>query len=506
MQHPSCSHVRLIGLVLSLVGVAPGSAQHASTIEPDASFLGEHAGDSAGRALAFAGDVNNDGYDDFLVGCGNSDQAGENAGKAYLVLGSDSGWGADVPLSDAHASFVGLGDGDMAGLTVAGIGDVNGDGFDDFAVGAPHNNTAADDAGAVYVLFGKPAGWTAGVSLAAADASFLGEHAGDEAGGAIAGAGDVNNDGFDDFVIGAKHNGDAGEQAGKVYLILGRASGWAADTPLLDADASFLGEHDHDKAGESLAGVGDVNGDGFADFVIGAPDNGETGAVAGKVYLILGRPIGWATGASLAASAASFRGERTGDSAGRAVAGVGDVNSDGYGDFVVGAPGNDDGGATAGKLYLLLGSPAAWVSNTSLTSANASFLGEHAGDMAGGSVAGAGDVNGDGCDDFLAGSTGNDEEGDNAGKLYVILGRASGWSWMVDLADADSSYPGEAAGDRLGACVFGGGDFNNDGRSDFGGGAPEDDTNGGNAGKVHILFGGGGKRIVSWQEVSPASP
>ena len=136
--------------------------------------------------------------------------------------------------------------------------------------------------------------------LSDADASFIGEDASDYSGCAVSGAGDVNADGYDDFIISARErcstNGctDSAVYAGQTYLILGKASGWAMDTDLSTADASFIGEDAEDYSGYAVSGAGDVNDDGYADFIIGAYGNDDGGDGAGQTYLILGKASGWA--------------------------------------------------------------------------------------------------------------------------------------------------------------------------------------------------------------------
>ena len=192
--------------------------------------------------------------------------------------------------------------------------------------------------------------------LSAADASFIGEDAEDRSGISVSGAGDVNGDGYDDFLIGAYGDEDGGSDAGQTYLILGKSSGWAMDTDLSAADASFIGEDSHDLSGCAVSGAGDVNGDGYDDFLIGAYGDEDGGSDAGQTYLILGKSSGWAMDTDLSAADASFWGEYSHDLSGSAVSGAGDVNGDGYDDFLIGAYYDEDGGSGAGQTYLLLSS------------------------------------------------------------------------------------------------------------------------------------------------------
>lgn len=421
--------------------------------QADASFGGEGYLDNAGRDVAGAGDVNGDGYDDFLIGAFSYDAPGAitETGKVYLFLGRQAAdWGRGLNLADADASFVGEAAYDWAGGAVAGVGDVNGDGYDDFLVGAYGSDERADAAGKTYLFLGRQdVAWGQNASLANADATFLGEAGGDNAGAAVAGAGDVNGDGYDDFLIGAYGSADVAVTAGEAYLMLGRAAGdWGQGFNLADADAAFLGESSGDHAGITVAGAGDVDGDGLADFLIGAVNNDESGASAGQVYLILGdNGASWGTSFGLANADASFRGAHVADSLGTALSGAGDVNRDGYDDFLIGADHYDAFQALtdSGTAYLLVGKPSGWHMDTDLADAETAndilaFDGEAPGDQAGSAVAGGGDINGDGFADFLVGAPWNDEHGDRAGKVYLVLGR--GLILLDKAAHADVVPPG----------------------------------------------------------------
>jgi hypothetical protein len=449
-----------VACVVLLMAAQSGEGQILYPDKPlalsDASFIGEGYDDQSGYSVSSAGDVNRDGYDDILVGARQNDEGGSYAGQTYLIFGKSDGWSMDTPLDSADASFIGEAGGDMSGWSVSSAGDVNGDGYDDILIGAYNNQT--------YLVFGKATGWSRDFPLSLADASFIGEAALDCSGLCVSSAGDVNGDGYDDILIGARGNDEGVPEAGQTYLIFGKETGWSIDTPLDSADASFIGEADYDYSGFSVSSAGDVNGDGCDDMLIGAYGNDERNLGAGQTYLIFGKSDGWSMDFPLDCADASFIGEAANDMCGWSVCSAGDVNGDGYDDILIGAVGNDEGGSAAGQTYLILGKETGWSIDTPLDSADASFIGEADYNYSGFSVSSAGDVNGDGYDDMLIGAS---RYGSYTGQSYLIFGKPAGWSMDVSLSLADASFIGEAANDMCGWSVSSAGDVDRDGYDDI---------------------------------------
>jgi hypothetical protein len=331
--------------------------------QADASFLGEAERDRLSYYTATAGDVNGDGYDDFLITSTFNDEAASDAGQVYLILGrAEPDWGLDFPVSQADASFLGTAEDDRLGRSAHGVNDVNGDGYDDFVISSISSDSRAPDAGETYLFLGRPGGaadlWGMDFQVRHADASFVGETEGDESGRRAFPVGDVNGDGYADFLIGAARNDHGGDDAGIAYLILGRAAAdWGLQYPLTNADASFIGEVPEDQAGRRGSGPGDVNGDGYDDFIIGAPHNTRGGPFAGAAYLVYGRAAAdWGRQYPLAEVDVVYVGKPDVRSAGYDSGGLGDFNGDAMNDYYVAAFGGRNEATSPGEVYVFYGS------------------------------------------------------------------------------------------------------------------------------------------------------
>jgi MYXO-CTERM domain-containing protein len=319
----------------------------------------------------------------------------------------------------ATASTTITGTGEFYAWSVAGAGDVNGDGYDDVLVGSSMHNSAR---GQVLLYLGSASGVSETPSV-----TLDGDQEGASFGVAVAGAGDVDADGYDDVLLGARGY-DMG--AGRAYLYRGSATGLSTSpaTTLTGSAGQYLGA--------AVASAGDVNGDGYADVIVGAP---TFYGPPGEAFVYLGSASGLA-----GTAAVRLGGERDDMNLGTSVARAGDVNGDGYDDVIVGATGYVD---TGGQAHVYLGS-AAGISSTSA----ADYAGA-AGDGFG-QVAGAGDVNGDGFDDVLIGAY-------DAETASLYLGSASG------VSDTAAATIAGASNTRLGGALCGLGDLDHDGYDDI---------------------------------------
>jgi hypothetical protein len=468
-------------------------------------FTGEGGNDAAGGYVSPAGDVDGDGKADILIGAYWNDEGGRNAGKAYLVFGRSLGATSHIPLAEASWHLVGeagvatdgsepdceegdhganddpsLCGGDWTAHSVNGAGDVDGDGLDDVVVCGYRSDDVSYDAGKAFLVTATQLGPEGGtLDLANAAVHFLGENALDRMSHSITAAGDVDGDGLADVMMGAYGSDDAGQDAGKVYVVLGASLGTGDRFDVGMADYAFLGEAPGDQAGYITAPGGDLDGDGLGDFFAaslrnkdggtGAAPSGEDGA--GKIYAIMAAELPEPGGTmSLADVERSWVGELGGDAVGYGTHGLGDVDGDGVGDLLTGAFGNDQAAENAGKVYVVTSASMRTPGRRDLADADYAFTGEGAGEWAGFGAGPAGDVDADGIADILVGAfrySLPSEHKIDVGKAYLVrMGEIAG-PGIYSLADAHASWVGEQEGDVAGYKVHSAGDVNGDGLSDI---------------------------------------
>jgi FG-GAP repeat/FlgD Ig-like domain/FG-GAP-like repeat len=388
-----------------------------------------------GSDVACAGDVNGDGFADVIIGAFAYTNGQTSEGRAYLYLGSAAGLPAS-PAWTVESNQIG----GFLGASVATAGDVNGDGRSDVIVGASLYDNGEIDEGRAFVYHGSAAGLSATAAWSAES-----NQAAAEFGGCVATAGDLNGDGYADVVVGAKDydNGQTGE--GRAYVYHGSPSG-------LSASANWTGESNQTAAffGRSAGTAGDVNGDGYADVVIGASGYANGQASEGRAYVYHGSAAGLSPSATWIQESNNVAAQY-GYSAGTA----GDVNGDGYADVVVGAPLYSGNSPREGRIYVYQGSEVGLSSNfvTAIES-------DQTDSRFGWRVATAGDVNGDGLSDVMAGAYLFDNGQGDEGKAFVYLGATSGPTpapaWIAESNQTDAYF----------ATVAGAGDVNGDGFSD----------------------------------------
>ena len=466
----------------SLLNMAAPPTRALAAGTGDVRITGEVPDDGFGFAVARAGDVNADGFVDYVAGAYGDDNVAEGSGEAYLFYGPLT---QDVAAGDADATVTGEAVVDGLGTTVSGAGDLNGDGFDDLMIGARSNDTNGIQAGRVYVFNGPLTGAHPALE---ADAIISGDPF-DELGWSMAPAGDVNGDGFDDVLVGAWQ----ADLVGQAFLFLGPLTGNLTEA---DAAASFTGVIFSEELGESVA-AGDLNDDGVPDLILGAPRPPVNGEDPGSVYVFFG-PV---TGDFSATEAdVIVGGQRDNDEFGTSVA-AGDVDGDGADDLIVGAR----------QLFQLDSDGRAYVFSGPLKgriaahSADAILVGEDSDpvddDLFGSAVAVVGDTNGDDIDDVLVGAPTNYAAGSRSGRAYLFYGPLAG---QIQAASADRIFDGSAF-DLLGTTVASAGDANGDGLADLLTGAPRfSGTH--RVGYASVFFGEGTPATRLLVTVTPVDP
>lgn len=364
---------------------------------------------------------------------------------------------ADAPIaveSYADINIDGVSASDAFGASLAAVGDMDGDGTEELAVGASGVDTTGAGAGAVYV-FDMTAAATAVTSAASADVILGGRAAGDGAGASVASAGDLDGDGLDDLILGAPGDDLGGAAAGAVWVAFG---GEGSHTLALGTDAVFVGEMPSDGLGLG-AGVGDMDGDGHPDLAISATANDAGGTSAGRVYLFRG-PF-HARRYEAGAASLKITGAAAGDMFGTALA-AGDIDADGNRDLLSSAPGHDEGtSASAGAVTLFQGPlPAGYMESDA---ADLLIVGDAASDSVSAVASGA-DLDQDGWDDVLVGAVGEDLLGAGVGGAFLFYGPLASGTLRPSDADAALAEAGSAgAGSRLAM----GGDIDGDGYPDL---------------------------------------
>ena len=490
--------------VVSLSGINKQTGIKLSGLSP---------GDSSGYSVSGIGDINHDGIDDFAIGAPQNGPSPTGSGIVYVIFGN-SGINQEMISLDqlnGRNGFQIWGESlnDQLGRTLSIAGDMNGDQMDDLLIGA----ISAGRSGRCYVLFGSPTISDTGFF----NLTFLDGRQGFKINGeredqiltgvSVSGGSDINSDGYTDILIGSWYSANGRYQSGRSYLVFGgQGVGRGGVLNLTDLNGSngfkLNGEASGDISGSAVSMMGDINGDGIDDLMIGAEN---ALSQAGRSYVLLGNKDLNRIGAEFNLSDLNgvngfkLEGESQGDRSGISVSGIGDINQDGYSDLIIGAPfASSSNGYQSGVSYVVFGGNQighdGLIPLSDLNGRNGfKIIGKMAGEFSGRMVSGAEDFNRDGVDDFLISSPVAGVIQPPSSYTYLLFGSTQlGNSGLFSLSSLNGSnglmFTGESPGDNSGFSLSAAGDINQDGVADILIGAPQ--MHGGEQiGRSYLIFG-----------------
>ncbi len=450
--------------------------------------------DYFGISIANIGDLNSDGVLDIAVGASGDDTGGTNRGAIHVMLMNSNGTvSRTIEINDLTANGPDLSNSDNFGQSLANIGDLNGDGILDIAVGAYYDDAGGTSRGAIYVMLMNRDGIisrTIEINNLTANGPDLSNS--DNFGISIANIGDLNNDGILDIAVGASDDDAGGTNKGAIHVMLMNSNGTVSRTiEINDLTANGPVLFDGDAFGISIANIGDLNNDGVLDIAVGASGDDAGGTSRGAIHVMLMNSNGTVSNTieinNLTANGPDLSNS---DNFGQSLANIGDLNGDGVLDIAVGASGDDAGGTSRGAIHVMLMNSNGTVSSTTKIDSNTSngpVLSNS--DHFGRSIANIGDLNNDGVLDIAVGATGDDAGGPNKGAIHVMLMNSNrSVLKTIEINDLTANGPVLSNSDNFGRSIANIGDLDNDSTLDIAVGAYYDDTGGTDRGAIHVLF------------------
>ncbi len=396
-----------------------------------------------------------------------------------------------IEINNNTANGPVLNDSDNFGFSIADIGDLNGDGISDIAVGATGDDAGGSNSGAIHVMFMNSNGSvsnTIEINNNTTNGPVL--NGGDSFGYSIANIGDLNNDGISDIAVGATGDDAGGANRGAIHVMFMDSNGTVSNTieiNNLTANGPVL--NNNDLFGSSIANIGDLNGDGIFDIAVGAIGDDAGGASRGAIHVMFMNSNGSVSDTiEINNNTANGPVLNDVDYFGSSIANIGDLNNDGISDIAVGADGDGVASIVIGAIHVMLMNSDGSVSSTieiNNNTANGPVLNSNL-DNFGSSIANIGDLNNDGISDIAVGAIGDDA---SRGAIHVMLMNSNGSvSNTIEINDLTANGPVLNGGDQFGSSIVNIGDLNGDGISDIAVGATGDDVGGSNRGAIHVLF------------------
>ena len=387
-----------------------------------------------------------------------------------------------------------LSNSDRFGSSITNIGDLNGDGTSDIAVGAFGDDAEGDNSGAIHIMLLNSNGTvsdTIEINNNTANGPDL--NTSDEFGTSITNIGDLNGDGVSDIAVGAVSDDAGGSSRGAIHIMFMNSDGTVSGTiEINDNTANGPDLSNADNFGASIANIGDLNGDGISDIAVGAIFDDVGGSSSGAIHIMFMNSDGTVSGTiEINDNTANGPDLNTSDEFGTSIANIGDLNNDGVLDIAVGAVSDDAGGSSRGTIHIMFMNSNGTVSNTmeiNDNTANGPALNNI--DRFGSSIANIGDLNNDGVIDIAVGAVGNDEgRGSKSGSIHIMLMNNDGTvSHTIEIDNTTTNGPDLDNYEEFGSAIANIGDLNGDGILDIAVGAIFDDVGNSNSGTVRIMF------------------